>query len=197
MRDRSHPAIVAWVPINESWGVPGIAQSSVQRHWQESMWHLTHALDASRPVISNDGWEHTTTDIVTIHDYTTSGDVIRERYGDSASLAETLVTGKPARRRIQLDADVNRGRPVMITEYGGISYAPRSGERWYGYGTVTSEGDYIAKVRELTEAIKASPGVSGYCYTQLTDTEQETNGLLTEKREPKLPLETLREIFGS
>ncbi len=86
MRDRSHPAIVAWVPINESWGVPGIAQSSVQRHWQESMWHLTHALDASRPVISNDGWEHTTTDIVTIHDYTTSGDVIRGRYGDAASL---------------------------------------------------------------------------------------------------------------
>ncbi len=62
---------------------------------------------------------------------------------------------------------------------------------------MTSEADYIAKVRELTEAIKASPGVSGYCYTQLTDTEQETNGLLTEKREPKLPLETLREIFGS
>ena len=84
----------------------------------------------------------------------------------------------------------------MLTEYGGISYAPRSGERWFGYGTVGSADEYIAKVRELTDAVRACPDISGYCYTQLTDTEQETNGLLTEDREPKLPMEDLREIFG-
>ncbi len=196
LRDRSHPSIIAWVPINESWGVPGLPSDAAQRHWQESLWHLTHALDGSRPVISNDGWEHTTSDILTIHDYTTSGEMIRETYGAGEKLATTLRANRPNRRMLQLDRDANREAPVMITEYGGISYAPRQGERWFGYGTVSSEDEYIAKVRELTEAIRACAGVSGYCYTQLTDTEQETNGLLSEDRQPKLPIETLREIFG-
>ena len=196
LRDRNHPSIVGWVPINESWGVPALTSDPAQRHWQQSLWHLTHALDGSRPVISNDGWEHTASDIVTIHDYTSSGEIISDRYGTDEQLASTLQRGRPARRVLQLDPDANADAPVMITEYGGISYAPQSGERWYGYGTVTSEDDYIAKVRELTEAIRGCPGISGYCYTQLTDTEQETNGLLTENREPKLPMEQLRAIFG-
>ncbi|HYH12194.1 MAG TPA: glycoside hydrolase family 2, partial [Thermomicrobiales bacterium] len=185
-----------WVPINESWGVPALEHDARQRHWQESLWNLTHALDGSRPVISNDGWEHTTSDIITIHDYTTSGDTIRARYG-AGSLEESLRMGRPARRTLQLKPEANAGRPVMLTEYGGVSYAPAEGDRWFGYGTVTSADDYIAKVRELTEAIRSCPGISGYCYTQLTDTEQETNGLLTESRDPKLPIETLREIFGA
>jgi hypothetical protein len=176
--------------------VPGLASDPAQRHWQESLWNLTHALDGSRPVISNDGWEQTTTDIRTIHDYTTEGSVIEERYGSADRLATTLRQARPAKRILQLDPDANLDAPVMITEYGGISYAPKEGERWYGYGTVSSADDYIAKVRELTEAIRACAGVSGYCYTQFTDTEQETNGLLTEDRGPKLPIETLREIFG-
>lgn len=196
LRDRSHPSIIAWVPINESWGVPSLTTDLAQRHWQESLWHLTHALDGSRPVISNDGWEHTTSDIVTIHDYTTSGEVIAERYGTGEPLATTLRQNRPAQHILQLDPDANQDRPVMITEYGGISYAPKQGERWFGYGTVSSADDYIAKVRELTGAIWACAGISGYCYTQFTDTEQETNGLLTEDRQPKLPIETLREIFG-
>lgn len=197
LRDRSHPSIIAWVPLNESWGVPGLPSDPAQRHWQESLWHLTHALDGSRPVISNDGWEQTTTDIRTIHDYTTDGSTITERYGDADRLAATLRQGRPAHRILQLDPDANAGTPVMITEYGGISYAPKQGERWYGYGTVSSADDYIAKIRELTESIRACAGIGGYCYTQLTDTEQETNGLLTENREPKLPMETLREIFDN
>ena len=196
LRDRNHPSIVAWVPINESWGVPSLPTDPRQRHWQESLWHLSHALDGSRPVISNDGWEHTTSDILTIHDYTTSGEDIEEKYGAGEKLATMLRVNRPNRRMLQLDPEANRNRPVMITEYGGISYAPKQGERWYGYGTVSSEEDYIAKVRELTEAIYSCPDVSGYCYTQLTDTEQETNGLLTEDRQPKLPIESLREIFG-
>ncbi|HEV2127882.1 MAG TPA: glycoside hydrolase family 2 TIM barrel-domain containing protein [Thermomicrobiales bacterium] len=195
LRDRNHPSVVAWVPINESWGVPALPVDARQRHWQEAHWHLTHALDGTRPVISNDGWEHTTSDILTIHDYTESGDEIREKYG-ADGIGTMLERNRPNRRVLQLEPGANVGRPVMITEYGGISYAPDAGERWYGYGTVTSEADYIDKVRELTEAVRACPDVTGFCYTQLTDTEQETNGLLTADREPKLPVESLREIFG-
>jgi len=82
----------------------------------------------------------------------------------------------------------------MITEYGGISYRPAKGERWAGYGTVTSEAEYEAKYEELTQALRDAPGIAGFCYTQLTDTEQETNGLLREDRTPKLDVERIREI---
>src|SRR5690606_29091489 len=98
------------------------------------------------------GWEHTTSDIVTIHDYTSVGEEIVRKYG--AALEATLERNRPARRIVQLDPEVNRGKPVMLTEYGGISYAPQSGERWFGYGTVGSEDEYIAKVRELTDAVR-------------------------------------------
>jgi beta-galactosidase/beta-glucuronidase len=195
LRDRSHPSVVAWVPMNESWGVPALTIDPRQRHWLEALWHLTHALDGSRPVVSNDGWELGTSDIVAIHDYDSNGAKLGERYG--ALLAETLAANRPNRRILHLTPGGNVGKPVMLTEYGGISYAPTSGQRWYGYGTVGSPEEYISKVRELTEAVRACPGVSGFCYTQLTDTEQETNGLVTEDREPKLPVETLREIFGA
>lgn len=82
----------------------------------------------------------------------------------------------------------------MITEFGGISYQPAPDETWFGYGTVTSSEEYLSKYRELVDSILASPAVAGFCYTQLTDTAQETNGLLTEQREPKLDVAALHAI---
>jgi hypothetical protein len=82
----------------------------------------------------------------------------------------------------------------MITEYGGISFAPALGEAWFGYGTVSSLEEYATKYEELTTAILDCPTISGFCYTQLTDTEQETNGLLTAERVPKIDPARIWEI---
>jgi hypothetical protein len=82
----------------------------------------------------------------------------------------------------------------MLTEFGGISYAPAAGAPWHGYGTVTTAAAFLAKYRDLLDAVLDSPVVSGFCYTQLTDTEQETNGLLTADRVPKLDPAALRAI---
>jgi hypothetical protein len=82
---------------------------------------------------------------------------------------------------------------VLVSEYGGVSFAPDEGEAWYGYGKVRTTEEYVAKYRELTSALTSSEHLCGFCYTQLTDTEQETNGLLDENRQPKAPLEQLRE----
>ena len=68
-RDRSHPCIVAWVPFNESWGVPDLPDSPAQRHYVQALYHLTKTLDPTRPVVGNDGWESVATDIIGIHDY--------------------------------------------------------------------------------------------------------------------------------
>src|SRR5436305_1719870 len=82
----------------------------------------------------------------------------------------------------------------MLTEFGGISYRPGTSEPWFGYGTVTDSNAFLSKYRELVDAILDSPAIAGFCYTQLTDTGQETNGLLTAEREPKLDPAAVRQI---
>jgi len=189
-RDRSHPCILAWVPINESWGVPGIADDPAQQHFASAMYHLTKAIDPTRPAVSNEGWEHTESDIWGVHDYTPSADGIRERYND-AELQRTLTDRGPGRRRVLLGNPEAHGQPIMITEFGGLSYAPTGGQRWFGYSTISTDQEYTDRLESLITAIADQPGIAGFCYTQLTDTLQEANGLLRADRTPKLPVEVV------
>ncbi|MQA02188.1 MAG: glycoside hydrolase family 2 [Streptosporangiales bacterium] len=195
-RDRSHPCVVTWVPFNESWGVRHLAEVPAQRHYATALYQLTKAIDPTRPVISNDGWEHTESDIWSVHDYAVRGDALRERYGSEAALTRTLRERRPTRRRVLLGEPEYRGQPVILSEFGGLSYAPEPGEHWFGYGTVSSVEEYESQLADLVDAVLDSAEIAGFCYTQLTDTEQERNGLLTEDREPKLPIERLRAIIG-
>ncbi|MFO7167377.1 MAG: glycoside hydrolase family 2 TIM barrel-domain containing protein [Chloroflexota bacterium] len=193
-RDYSHPCIVTWVPFNESWGVPSLAQDEAQQHYVRALYHLTHAIDPTRPVIGNDGWEHIVSDVLGVHDYALDGATLRERYRTPEALEQTLRSVQPHYRSIILSGLHTAGQPVMLTEWGGISYAPKPGEPWFGYGTVSSAEEYLAKYGELITAILDSPTIAGFCYTQLTDTEQETNGLLTADRQPKLDPEAVRAL---
>jgi beta-galactosidase/beta-glucuronidase len=187
-RDYNHPCIVTWVPLNESWGVPGLDHDPPQQAYVQALYHLTHALDPTRPVIGNDGWEHIASDVWGIHDYALDGATIRERYGSAEAVERTIQQVQPHYRMIALPAYHRTGEPVMLTECGGISYAPQEGQPWFGYGTVGSTEAYLAKYADLIGAILDCPTIAGFCYTQLTDTEQETNGLLTAERAPKLDL---------
>ena len=83
----------------------------------------------------------------------------------------------------------------MLTEFGGLSFHPASGEPWFGYATASSEEEYLAMVEGLFDAIHNSPELAGFCYTQITDTLQEKNGLYNERREPKLPVDKLHDII--
>jgi beta-galactosidase/beta-glucuronidase len=193
-RDISAPSIVAWVPLNESWGVRWIADRAEQRHFAQSLYHLTHAFDGSRPVIANDGWEHTATDILGIHDYAPEGGFLEDRYASAAS--ESVSGWGPHEMRLFVGDHSHVGQPVMITEFGGISFHPAEGENWYGYSAVTDARSFAAKVDELVRPLLANPAIIGFCWTQLTDTLQETNGLLDEHRRPKVDPAVLREIFN-
>ena len=193
-RDRSNPCVVTWVPINESWGVEDIARNPAQQAYASALYHLTRALDPTRPVISNEGWEHTVSDIIGIHDYTQHDSQLTDRFGSAEAIAATLDSFKPNRKRQRLVED-DREQPVMLTEFGGISFHPAAGTNWMGYATVGSEDEYLAILRDLFAAIYASPELAGFCYTQLTDTQQEKNGLYDENRQPKLPVAALREII--
>jgi hypothetical protein len=194
-RDRSHPCIVTWVPINESWGVTDIALRRDQQDFATSLYHLTKALDPTRPVISNEGWEHTTSDILGIHDYTQHAEQLRERYGTSEAVARTLTEMKPARRRLLLNPDDRRGQPIMLSEFGGLSIHPKQGKAWFGYATAQTDDELAAMMKSLFDAIYDSPDIAGFCYTQITDTQHETNGLCDENRKPKLSAGTLHNII--
>ena len=197
-RDRSHPAIVVWVPVNESWGVPDIASSPAQQNFARALASLTRALDPSRPVVSNEGWEHVDSDILGLHDYTGDAEELRARYATRQATEDVVRSahGPQQRRPVigdqQLRAFTEGNAPLMITEFGGISLA--SADNTWGYTDTRSDTEYASLLRQLFDALHASRDVAGFCYTQFMDTGQEANGLLFEDGTPKLPLETIRQI---
>jgi beta-galactosidase/beta-glucuronidase len=197
LRDRNHPSIIAWVPFNESWGIGEVGRSVEQQEAVHAAYHRTHTLDGTRPVIGNDGWENVAGDLVTIHDYSWDPETLRNRYTTEEQLGTTLETYFPGGRIIAVGEFDTDDKPVMVTEFGGVSFAPDSGEEWFGYGKVRTPEEFEEQYRALTEALSSSDLICGFCYTQLTDTLQETNGLLTEHREPKIPMEKLRAITRS
>ncbi|MFJ5714148.1 glycoside hydrolase family 2 protein [Neobacillus sp. NPDC093127] len=195
-RDYNHPSIVVWVPVNESWGVPFIRDNKQQQHHSLAMYHLIHSLDPSRLVISNDGWELTRTDICAIHNYNHGNKDEKakyEVYKEELSTKETILRSQPALRGIYANGFENQGEPILLTEFGGIGYKAGEDSGW-GYTSVKNAEDFVADYRRVMEAVYASKVLHGYCYTQLTDVEQEINGLLAYNREPKCDLKLIRDI---
>jgi hypothetical protein len=185
-RDASSPSIVAWVPFNESWGVPNLTDDAGQRHAVRALYELTKAIDPDRPVVANDGWEHEVSDILGVHDYSQEADVLQERYGSRDAATRTLQETEPYYRSLGLRELALGTAPLMITEFGGATYDPESDAFWNGYGAVDDEDQLAARYADLVGALLASPVVAGFCYTQLTDTAQERNGLLYADRRPKV-----------
>jgi hypothetical protein len=189
---------VAWVPVNESWGVQDIAAVPAQQQFAQALVSLTRALDPSRPAVWIEGWEHVDSDILGVHDYTVDPERFRARYADRASVLDTVLRGfGPAGRRVVL-SEPQRERflagdaPLMITEFGGISMSEEEGS--WGYEVVTSPLEYADRLRGLFDALRASDDVVGFCYTQFMDTGQETNGLVAVDGRPKLPVASIHEI---
>jgi hypothetical protein len=174
--------------------VPNLAQDPVQREYVRTLYSLTKTLDPTRPVIGNDGWEYLVGDMVGIHDYAFDAEDIRERYGSAEALQRTAREVRPFYRSITLERGELTNKPVLLTECGGISYRPAAGNRWFGYATVTTREDFLAKYSDLMHAILDCPPLAGFCYTQLTDTGHETNGLLSDQREPKLDPKSVRMV---
>ncbi|MGA4506750.1 glycoside hydrolase family 2 protein [Propionibacteriaceae bacterium G1746] len=190
-----HPSVLVWVPFNESWGVTHISRVPAQAAFTRGLTELTRALDPTRPVVSNDGWEHTDSDLMTIHDYEWRGEVLAERYS-ADGLPPLLGVCGPAGRPLVVGDRQRSDVPVLLTEFGGVEFVTaRSADETWGYSSASDAADYEARVRAIIEPVRRSPVLAGFCWTQLTDTLQEANGLCDEFRVPKLPVETLRALI--
>ncbi|MDP9000278.1 MAG: glycoside hydrolase family 2, partial [Myxococcota bacterium] len=194
-RDVSHPCIVAWVPFNESWGVPNLADSQPERHYVRALYHLTKTLDPTRPVVGNDGWESVATDIIGIHDYDPSPERIGRRYFAHDVRPHLFARERPGGRVLVLDGQSIPGQlehPIVLSEFGGIAFTPpEAAENTWGYARSTSSDEFAGQYTKLLEAVRSLELLAGFCYTQFADTYQEANGLLYANRTPKFPLEQI------
>lgn len=185
----NHPSLVTWVIFNESWGVRNILTNRSQSDLANGLYYLTKSIDSMRPVISNDGWEHAKSDILTLHDYEQDGEKLYSKY---ASL-DKAVHGCAENEQPLAFADGSGycGQPVLISEFGGTAYAGDEDHGWgYGQG-VSGNEEFLNRFAALVGAVDRM-NFSGFCYTQLTDVQQEVNGLLREDRSPKVPLQEIK-----
>jgi beta-galactosidase/beta-glucuronidase len=193
-RDYSHPCVIVWVPFNESWGVPNLTSTQAHRNAVEALYHMTRTLDSTRPVIGNDGWEASATDILGIHDYDCDPANLLSRYGSAAHTQELFDRRRPGGRILTLDGYPHRGQPIMLTEFGGIAYTKKhtaETARDWGYSTASDDNELFQNYQKLLEVVNNTAIFSGYCYTQFADTFQEANGLLYADRTPKIPLDQI------
>jgi len=189
----NHPCIITWTPFNESWGIDRVKTKRPQQHFTEAIYHLTKSIDPYRPVIVNDGWEHTVSDIITLHDYEESGEVFKDRY---LTYRDEILAGKVCHNKMEKAFSLGytyKGQPVIISEYGGIAFD--NDDSGWGYGNkVRTKEDFIKRFDAITTAVKQIPYVCGFCYTQVSDVQQEINGLMDMERNFKVEPEIIKEI---
>ncbi len=186
-RDYNHPSIVIWCPLNETWGE---GNRKMHDSTVKNIYTITKTLDPTRPCIDTSGNYHVKTDIYDVHCYEQNLEVFSKRFENFPEDTESM------------DYFVKRqhykkGQPLFVGEYGGIAFASVDKEGGWGYGSkVLDENDFLDRFRGLTETLLFHPFITGFCYTQLYDIEQERNGLCTYDRVPKFDLEIIKKIVS-
>ena len=187
VRDRNHPSLVTWTPLNETWN----ATPGVYVRFVNDLYDLTKAIDPTRPINDASGDSHVKTDIWSVHDYT--------REPDKLIANHTIKAGvEPYRNMKDKDFLSNyAGQPYMVDEFGGLPWIPKEerANSWgYGANIDTVEEFYSILEKEI-DALKACMHVVGFCYTQITDVEQEKNGIYYYNRKPKFDTARVKAIF--
>ena len=190
-RDFSHPSVIGWCPFNETWDKNGKRQYNPLL---DHIYDVTKAMDSTRPVITVSGSYPTErTDVHDVHDYEQDPDMFRSYYAemDQGILKDQIFRKDPKRQTYKTEL------PVFVSEYGGIKWVIGGDPKGWGYGkSVTTPEEFFERLEGLTDAMLEHPMIFAYCYTQLTDVEQEQNGLLTFDRQFKFPPEQYHRIFA-
>ena len=193
-RDYNHPAIIGWCPFNETWDIKGHPQYD---DVLKNAYHATKAVDPTRPCIDTSGNFHVMTDIYDVHDYEQDPAIFRSYYDTlpvDGTFEDTVCTMPRRIARYKDRQKYTPGLPVFMSEYGGIAWS--TDEAGWGYGNAPkSEEEFLSRLEGLTDALLENPCMMGLCYTQLTNVEQEQNGLYTYDRKPKFDPAIISKIF--
>ena len=189
-RDYNHPSIIGWCPFNETWDLNG------RKQYDDAIrmvYRVTKAMDPARPCIDSSGFFHVESDIFDVHDYEQNPKKFRDNYAGMLDgvVKDTIWNIKPLRDRQKY----NGTDPFFVSEYGGIAWS--AGENGWGYGEgPKTEDEFLERLKGLTDVLLDNPYMFGFCYTQLTDVEQEQNGLYTYDRKPKFDPKLISKIFA-
>ena len=190
---KNHPCVVSWVLFNETWGVSDIKENKEEQNFVQRMYEEVRKAD-DRPIITNDGWYHLGSDILSLHEYEQDSETVAKEYADKAYVVANKKINANFYGFAFADGYRYGGQPVMISEYGGIGVEGKEG---WGYGDKAENSrEYETRLRKIVDSVMGIPYLTGCCYTQFTDVQQEVNGLLDADRRPKLPIKTIREIFS-
>ncbi|KAI0889694.1 glycoside hydrolase family 2 protein [Annulohypoxylon maeteangense] len=204
-RDINHPSIVTWTPVNGIWAYPNLKDNVDQRNHIRSLYYLTKTLDPTRPVSDNCGWEHVITDLSTFHDYSDAPDLSKTCSSLEGILGKKLgdrdffvgPTSTPDGRKDE-GTKHREGAPVICSEFGGVNIAPakkeEGSERDWGYTTASDPRDLLKRFDRLLRAVVEGGHICGIVYTQLSDVEQEVNGLYSFDRREKIPATEVSKI---
>lgn len=190
-RDFSHPSIIGWCPFNETWEMNGRQQCN---EFLDTIYDITKAIDPTRPVITTSGSFPTErTDVHDVHDYEQNVENFRSYYSeiDKGIVRDQIYRMCPERQVSKTHL------PIFVSEYGGIKWVIDNEDSGWGYGnSVESEKEYFERLKGLTDVLLDNKHIFAFCLTQLTDVEQEVNGLLTYDRRFKFAPERFYEIFA-
>jgi beta-galactosidase/beta-glucuronidase len=205
-RDYSHPSIVGWCPLNETWE-PIMEEMSQLDDITRGMFLATKAMDPTRPVLDTSGYSHRIheTDVYDCHDYTQDPEKFAEHHshvGEGNPYQNEWKVegphlrdyrGRPLKQRWSTPY---RGQPYFVSEFGGIWWNPEDEHRdSWGYGERPKNiEEFYDRFEKLCTILLQNPLMFGYCYTQLTDIDQEQNGIYTYRRDIKFDMQRIRRV---
>lgn len=184
-------SVITYVPLNESWGVRKLMLNVEQQNFAKSLYYLTKSIDGSRLVSTNDGWENISdSDLLAIHDYASLGDELKAKYNEN-----TYNNAFQTFRRVLSNGNEYKGQPVLLSEFGGIMFEKDQHNGNWGYNSAAkNDEEFFARLKSLVDGIYEAD-YQGFCYTQLTDVQQEVNGLLDDDHNLKIDAEKVRKII--
>ena len=185
-RDFNHPSIIGWCPMNETWPF----EDRMQRDdLLRMLYRTTKAIDPQRPCIDTSGWFHVETDMFDVHDYEQDAAKFKERYDTLMETGEIYDWTND--KNNHFNRQHHKGEPAFLSEYGGIQWTENKNAWGYGNEPKTLE-EFYDRFKGFADALLDNTKMCALCYTQLTDVEQECNGLFYYDRTPKFDTEILK-----
>lgn len=210
VRDRNHPSIITWTPMNEAW-TPDLREYP---RFVNDLYCLTKQLDPTRPFHDSSGGVHVKTDIWTAHTYEQDPEELCKQILNDGKMMDTprgIINsngGNYGFNGVGVSSSYifpyyQHDMPYLIDEFGGIKWNPdqqmsvSQTESWgYGQPPQSIEEFYSRLEQQVDVLLSLSRHVWGFCYTQLTDVEQEQNGIYFYDRRPKFDMKRIHAIFS-